>query len=368
MSSITNKQMVMLLIITLACYSIIVLPKDMALSAGTGSWLTLTVAALIFGVAAVIIVSLNSMFQGKMLFDYAPSLVGKPLTYIIVFFYIIYFMAILVFLITMKARLLKDDFFPNTPLWSFPLIGIPVFCYIANKGITNAGRLSELVGIVFITSALFVHILMFTQGKISRIQPFFNAGDIENYAIGLKDTIFPFLGIEVLLAVPLTKVNGKKVKRTAFLTVLFVGLFYIVVVESSIMKVGINDIAHYDDALIVAIRDTSPEFMDIFTRLDILYLTIGFGAIFVGISIVMAVTVEYLCKIFKKAKRSLITTVVGVLAYIQFFVFKDLRHYHEYAADACSYLGLVAAILIPSVLWLIARKKTKRVKGKKRAA
>ncbi len=367
MNSITNRQMVLLLIITLTCYSIIVIPKDMAQSAGTGSWLTLIVTALIFGIAAVIIVSLNSLFQGKMLFDYAPQIVGKPMTYIIVFFYVVYFMMILVYLITAKAKLLKDDFFPNTPLWAFPLIGVPVFSYIANKGITNAGRLSELVGVVLITTAIFVHILMITQGEVNRILPVFNAAEIKNYAQGLKPAIFPFLGIEVLLAVPLTKVNGSHIRRTAFFTVLFIGLFYILVVESCIMKVGVSDIVNYNDALIVAIRDTAPEFLDIFARLDILYLTIGFGAIFVGISIVMAVIIEYLCKIFKKVKRQIVVIAVAVLAYAQFFIFKDLKHYDEFITEAGTYSGLVAAILIPSVLWLIAKKRKKKVKGKKDA-
>ena len=191
-NSITNRQMVMLLIITLTCYSIIVLPKVMAQNAGTGSWLVLTMAALVFSFAAVVIVSLNSRFRGNMLFDYAPSLVGKPLAYIIVSFYIVYFMMILVYLITMKARLLNTEFFPNTPLWSFPVIGIPVFCFIANKGITNAARLAELVGIVYIITALFIHILMITQGKVNRILPLFNSAEVENYAKGLKDAVFPF--------------------------------------------------------------------------------------------------------------------------------------------------------------------------------
>ena len=367
MNSITNRQLVMLLIMTLTCYTVIVIPKVMAQTAGTGSWLTLIVAALIFGLAAVMIVSINSKFQGKMLFDYGPQLIGKTGTYIVVIFYVLYFMFILAYLITMKAKLLEAEFFPDTPLWAFPFIGIPVFGYIANKGITNAARLSELIGIVFIVSAMFVHVLMITQGKFSRILPVFNASEIGNYATGLKSAIFPFLGIEVLLAVPLTKVNGKRVKRTAFFTVLSIGLFYILVVESCIMKVGIHDIVNYDDPLIVAIRDTAPKFMDVFTRLDILYLTIGFGAIFVGVSIVMAVIVEYLCKIFKKVKRQIVVISVAILTYVQFFIVKDIAHYDEFVTEFATYLGLVAAFLIPSVLFILTKTKRKKVKGKKDA-
>lgn len=368
MNSITNRQMVMILFITLTCYSIIVIPKVMAENAGTGNWITLILTALIFGLAAVVIVSLNSLFQGKMLFDYAPQIVGKPIAYVIVVFYILYFFFIVVYLITMKARLLKADFFPQTPLWSFPFIGIPVFCFIANKGITNIGRLAEIIGIVFIVTAIFVHFIMMTQGKISRIQPFFNAADIKKYIEGFKYSIFPFLGIEVLLAIPLTKKNGSKAKKTVFLTLVFIGLFYIFLVESCIMKIGLNDIVNYKDPLIVAIRDTSPEFIDIFTRLDILYLTIGFGAIFVGVSIVFAVIAEYLCRIFNKINRPIIVTAVGIMTYIIFFIVKDLAKYEQFVEDIGTYVGIVTCIVIPGLLFILAKIRKVKKKGKSNAS
>lgn len=368
MNSITNKQLVMILFITLTCYSIIVIPKVMAESAGTGNWITLILTALIFGLAAVVIVSLNSLFQGKMLFDFAPQIVGKPIAYVIVIFYILYFFFIVVYLITMKARLLKADFFPQTPLWSFPFIGIPVFCFIANKGITNVSRLAEIIGVVFIITAVFVHLIMMTQGKVNRIQPFFNTSDIKNYIEGFKYAIFPFLGIELLLAIPLTKKNGSKAKKTAFLTVMFIGLFYIFLVESCIMKVGLNDIVNYKDPLIVAIRDTSPEFIEIFTRLDILYLTVGFGALFVGISINFAVIVEYLCRIFKNTNRPIIVTAVGAISYIIFFIVKDMAKYEKFVEDIGTYLGIVGSIVIPVFLFVLAKIRKVKKKGKKNAS
>lgn len=366
MNSLTNRQMVMVLIISLTCYSIIKLPKVMAQSAGTGSWLSILVAALIFGLAAMLIVSLGGLFQGKMLFDYAPSLIGKVGTYIIVIFYVLYFMFILIYLITMKAKLLMSEFFPNTPLWAFPTIGIPVFCFIANKGITNIGRLSELIGLVFVGTSLFVHILITTQGQFNRILPLFDVADTKDYIVGVKDAMFSFLGIEVLLAIPITKIN-KKIKRTVFFAVLFIGLLYILIVESCIMKVGINNIISFDDPLIAAIRDTSPEFLDVFTRLDVLYLTIGFSAIFVGVSIVLAVIVEYLCRIFKKVKRQLIVTAVGILVFIQFMIYKDISHYKDFVEQVGQYLGIVASMLIPGVFFIIAKIKKVKVRGKKDA-
>jgi hypothetical protein len=101
--------------------------------------------------------------------------------------------------------------------------------------------------------------------------------------------VFPFLGIEVLLAIPfMTKnKNSRKPARAAFLSLLAVGLFYVIRVETSIMKIGIDDIINHEDALVVAIRDTSPKGLEIISRLDIIYLTVGLSGLFVSISIAL---------------------------------------------------------------------------------
>ena len=55
-NTITNRQMAFILFLTLTCYTIVTISKDMAESAGTGSWLTILVTALIFGLVAMGIV------------------------------------------------------------------------------------------------------------------------------------------------------------------------------------------------------------------------------------------------------------------------------------------------------------------------
>ena len=155
---------------------------------------------------------------------------------------------------------------------------------------------------------------------------------------GFKPAIFPFLGIEVLLIIPFTRQNGKKSIRTAFFTVLAIGLFYILVVESCIMKVGINDIINYTDPLIVAIRDTAPRRMQFFSRLDILYLTIGFSGIFMGISIVLMAIVEYLCRMFPRARRMAVVISVCVVTYGLFLLASGINGYED-LRNGCRHLA-----------------------------
>lgn len=360
--------MFFILVLTLTSYNVITIAKEMAVSAGTGAWLTLLVTSLFFGLVAVVIASLNNRFQGKTLFEYSAQLVSRPGSYIVSFVFLLYFLFITVLLVTQEAKVLKEDFFPKTPLWVFPLVSIPVFCYIANKGITTIARLCELVGIIFICTALFVHILMLTEGRLSYILPLFNPDEIGDYAKATEKAITAFIPISVLFAIPFTQKNGNKSKKVAFFSLITIGLFYILVVMSSIMKVGLNDIAHYEDSLIVAIRDTEPEFLEIITRLDILYLTVGFAGLFMGISVLMTAMVEFLCRMFKKIRRPIIVAAVGIVIFGLYLVTSSISGYVEFSVESEMYFALVFSVLIPIVLWVIALIKSSKRKEKKNAA
>jgi len=360
-----------MLVLTLTS-GIVGIAKSMAATVGTNAWLVIIITSLVFGLAAAVIASLNTMHEGQMLFDYAPSLITRPVAYILIVYYIAYFLFILASLVYDLTRLLHYDFFHKTPLWAFPLAGLPVFCYVAYKGITNVARLSELVGIVFLVAGLLVHLLMGIEGRTSRILPLIDPGRLSAFLSGLKASVFPFLGFEIMLVIPFVKKNNtgsspaknksSSPTKTAFLSLLAVGAFYVILVETSIMKIGIDDIINHNDALVVAIRDTSPKGLEIISRLDILYLTVGLAGLFMGISIALMAAVEYLCRLFPKMGRLLITACVGAVVYVLFLFVYGIPDYQEFYVELGTYLGLFGAVLMPCVLLLIA--KIKRRGGK----
>ena len=367
-NTITNRQMFFILVLTLTSYNVITIAKEMAVSAGTGAWLTLLVTSIFFGFVAVMIVSLNNRFHGKTLFEYSAQLITRPGSFILISLYILYFLYIALLLVTQEAKLLKDDFFPNTPLWVFPALSIPVFCYIANKGITTIARLSEFIGAVFIFTAVFVHILMLTEGKVNRIMPLFNPDEIAEYAKATQKAIPAFIPIGVLFTIPFTQKNGNKSKRVAFWSLIAIGFFYILVVISSIMKVGLNDIAQYEDSLIIAIRDTAPRFLEVIARLDILFLSVGFAGLFMGISVLLTAIVEFLCRMFKNLRRPVIVTIVGIVTFGLYLLTSGIRGYVEFSVESEMYFALVFSVAIPFILWIVAAIKKPKRKERKNAA
>jgi len=305
-----------------------------------------------------VIVRLQTMHPGEMLTDYGAGLIGKAGTALITIYYILYLLLIVVFLVTQLVFILQTQFMPETPKWVNILIGIPVFLFVAYKGITNVARLFEIMGMMFLTASIFIHILMLLQSDILRILPVFDPAEMGNYLSAVKDMIFPFLGMELLLAIPFTKENAKKkAVKKAFYTIIGIGLFYILVVESSIMRVGIHDIVHYKAALIIAIREMEVPFLDFLQRMDLLYLTVGFLGFFMGIVMVFMVILEYLCRLFKNISRIKITIFTGVISFIFSAIACDMQGFPDFVQQAGIYLGLVASILIPALLLMISKVK-----------
>jgi len=333
----------------------------MVLSAGRGAWITLIITSVVFAFGAAMIVSLNKMFMGEVLFDYSIRMTGKFATYIISVIYTIYFLIVSVFLLTSFSDILKFEFLPKTPELVDLLAGLPIFCYMAFNGITVVARLFEIIGVLFLIGILIVHITMFFEGKPEYVLPLFDPHDITRYLASVKDAVIAFLGIEVMTIIPFTNRN-KHASKVAFLTLICIGLIYVIVVESNIMMIGMDEVVHYNDPLIKAIELVRFTKNEIFQRIDIQYLTFGFMGVFMGITITITATVEYVCKMFKKADRLIVVICIGIIIFVLSIIALGIKDIQSAFWKTITYAGLVVAFLIPAILFAIAKVKTNAAK------
>lgn len=349
--------MVFILFLTLTTVSLMTMPKIIAESAGVGGWVTLMSTAAIFGVLVVVIVSLNNMFHGKVLFDYSQNLIGKAGSYIIAVFYIFYFIAITTSLSSSLSNILKSNFLLKTPQWATLFASLFICGYAAYKGITNVARIFEIYGFIFLSAVVAIHVLMLFQGNPENILPLYVPSETGKYFAAIKDVILPFLGIEVLTVIPFTAKNGKKASKVAFLSLIGVGLTYILVTESSIMMVGKNEIVHYQDAMLTAIRQAELPFIEFLKRLDVVYLVVGLLGVHAGITIAYTSVVEYVCKVFSKVSRVIIVICVGAAIFILALFTLGIDNFGKVFGEIIIYFGLVAAAFIPILLFVIAKVK-----------
>jgi spore germination protein len=353
MNRITNRQLFLVLFLAVTSYKIIDIAHNMAKVAGRGSWIPILLAALLFGIAAIIITSLNKAYMGKMLFDYGKEITGKFISYIISVYYALYLAASFVYLNLKIANVIKPNFLPNTPEIIFILLGIVVAGFIATKGITNLARLIEIITPIFIVVSVFVTALALGQGIKFNVFPLFEKDKTLKYLIATKEAAFSFCGIELFLFIPLTYRN-KKASLVAFLTYISTGLYFALVVLSCFSIIGINSVMYYEDSIVEALKLIR---IPVFERADILYETLGFTALLLGKSLVYTVMADIVCRFFYKAKRWLVVTIIGAVMFLlQVFVF-NTKSINEMLTGVLKISEIISIFIIPSILLIISQVK-----------
>lgn len=351
---VTNRQMFFIIVITLSGFSVIELPKIMAQSAGTGSWITLMIGAIIFSSLAAVIAYLGNLFQGQTIFEYSQLLVGKIGTYFICTIYLIYFMIILAFLNRYVAEVIKTELLIKTPIWCTMLLLLLFSGYAASKGFTNVGRILEYYGVIILFVTIGMHILMFINGNLMNIQPFYDSAEAIKYMTALPEAIFLFLGYEVLTIIPFSKNNGKKSIIYVIASILTVGLLYTLIVETSFMILSVEDSINYKNSVIAAMRRVEIKQLQFLVRLDIIYFMAWFFAIFSTLTVLISTALGFLNKLLP-SKGSLV--MVLLVAYAVGVLTPSIDVATQILAVATKYFGLLPACVIPLILLIIAKVK-----------
>lgn len=355
-NTVNNRQMAFMLFIALSTSSVATVAKTMAISAGHGAWLTLLIESIIFGAMAAVIVKLNQFNEGKTLYEYSRLLTGKYVAFLIGIFYIAHFFLFSLFLCDSFTLLIKSSFLIKTPIWAMLLVGIPIYGIIAYRGIRNIGRLSEIIGLIFLVVAIILFVSMLFQGTFSFVLPLYYPPDTGKYLLSLKDAIEPFIGIEVLLVIPFVK-KSKKMSWTAMLSILGIGLFYILDVYGCYAMIGMDEIVYHRFPLVAAIRLVEYPKIEFLQRMDIVYDTIGFMRVFVGKSMLYLMSVELLCKMLPKANRLIVVIIVGAVTFIASMLTVGMPDITQIFVSILSVSCIAAAFVIPLVLFLIAKVK-----------
>jgi spore germination protein len=334
----------------------------MAESAGTGAWLPIIAASVIFAAAVSIITYLGNLFKEKTLFEYSQLLVGKFVTFIFTAIYIIYFFGVSTLVNRVTSEVIKADFLPKTPIWAISLIILAVSSYAASKGISNLGRLFEFYGIIVLILAMATHTIMILHGDLRNILPLFDVSETGKYFKSIFSTILAFLGFEVLTAIPMSKQNSKRRYFYTAGAILAAGLFYIYTVESSFSIVGVNDIVNYNDSLIVAIRRVDVDFLQFLKRMDLVFILGWLMSIFCTISILTYTTNEYICKILPKTSKYITLIALFVLVFIGGLIPKDFEAASKFLTFLAEYFGLASALFIPLFLLFVSKVKNMQVR------
>ncbi|EOC99879.1 GerAB/ArcD/ProY family transporter [Caldisalinibacter kiritimatiensis] len=354
--ALTNRQIAFILFGTIVGYGVIGLPKTAAERVGTEGWIPLLLATVVAVGITYIITYLGYVHENKTIFEYGQILVGKTLTYFIVLLYIIYFFVIFSMLTRISTEVVKLTILLKTPDWALVLIFYLIIYYAVTKGLLIIARINELYGIIIIIGILFIHLGIFTQGKLINIRPLFGGQPIQTYLNSTLYLIIPFLGMEVLTFIPINRKANKNIFKYISIIIGSIGILYILIVESCISVIGIEDIVHYKDAVMATVRRVNIKYLEFLQRLDGIFLITWIMSIFCTISVFAYGTAFLINSWFPKLNYKRVVFIILLLSFIILQIPNSINQV-ESIITYIGYLGAFVAIFIPILLLIITKVK-----------
>lgn len=354
--SLTNKQIVFMLFGAIVGYGAVGLPREIAEKLGTEGWIALLIGACIAIVATYIHSYLGYVHENKRLQEYSVELVGRKITTIFVIQYIILFFTFSAIVTRIASELIKNTILIYTPVWSLSLLFAVAICYAVVTGLRNIAKICEIYGFVVIIGIIFVHMMMFTQGKLINIRPFWGSKDIITYMQALPIMIIPYIGMEIISFIPINRNKNKNIIKYSMITVGIIGVIYVLMFESCMSILGVDDIIHYKDTISATIRRIEVPYLQFLRRLDGIFINGWIMSVFCTIAIYTYGSVYFISSFSKKLNFNKATIIVMIIVFIVSQIPKNIFQIEE-IIKIITYFSIIPTIIIPSILFIITKVK-----------
>ncbi|WP_432405206.1 GerAB/ArcD/ProY family transporter [Wukongibacter sp. M2B1] len=360
---VKNRQIAFILFNSIVGYGVMNLPKNTAEKVGTGSWITLLISTAIVIAFTYLLIYLGYTHKNKTIYEYSELLVGKFITSIFMTIYIIYFFIIFSMITRLSCEVIKLSVLIKTPIWILCSLFLLVAYYALVNKLKIIARICEIYGFFIIIAYLIIFFLISTQGSLINVRPLLGSENIGTYFKAISVTTIPFLGIALLVTIPINKkTNNKKIFMYTASIIAFIGILYIFVVESCISVMGVAGIVYYKDSLLATIRRIDISWLQFLSRLDGLFLVAWIMAVSCTIITFAYGTTFLLSKYFKNIHFSVIAFIVMSLAFIMSLIPKTIDNASKILLYI-SYLGIFTIGVIPMILLIVTKIKKTTLKS-----
>lgn len=353
---LTNRQISIILYFIIFGYNIRRLPKDMAENAGTASWLLLLMAIIIFILITYIVTFLQYIHEGKTIIEYSKQLIGKFITYIFLALYLIYFFINLAISVRGASETFKSNILIKTPSFFISLLFYIAVAYALTKGINTIARICEIYAPAIILGYIFLFFVLTTQGRLVNIRPLFTLEDIMICFKALPNAASVFLGMEILLFIPISRSHNKNILKYTVLTVGFIGILYIYMVESIISVAGTELVIRLEAPMISVLKGVDIYNLEFIRRLDGIYNMLRLANLFCTFSIFSYGLTVIIKSVFGKINYNIIAVIIILISIILSQIPRTMLKI-DLILKYNSYLGIAVTIIIPVILFTITKVK-----------
>lgn len=356
------------LLITILAHLILILPKIIIESQGTGSIINIIYITLLALLAVFVLNLLYKNFKGMDILDVSGFLFGNKFKFILGIIYIVYMIFISSLLLRNTAENLKTMYFQNTPTTYIVFFMLAAVAFISKYSLRTIIKCNLIIVPLILASFILLFLLSSENFVFERVFPILGYG-VKNTFLNGAVNIFCFGNIFFLLfMMPLLK-DYNQFKRLSYVSVILSGLCILITVLGILLVFPLDVASTANIPLYMQTRTVT--LGKLLQRLDALFILIWDLNIISYLSIVTG----FVISIFKKISNvqqtstisySFVAIILGVSLIYQNIIQTrrlDSQWYRNLSIGLV--FGLTFLILLLANLKRIRKNKTIN-KGEKR--
>lgn len=275
---ISTNQFIWMLFIVIASGVAIQAPGLLIVQAGRDAWLSVIGGWFLDVLLALVYAYMGIRFPGQNFVQYSISILGKYAGRMVGILFPLFFLLVCALFQRGISQLLNVAFMPLTPPVVILVIGYIVAAYAARKGIEVIGRVAEILGPLYILSIIAIGLLVIPSAEINRLKPQFEQG-VYPFLSG-SFFILTFFGVCIMMAMYIPLCNRPENGFLAKFTSVSLGAVFTGVISLSPAVFGLENTMRMFAPGLELSRTIS--IGPVFTRLEIIWLLIIIGAVFMA--------------------------------------------------------------------------------------
>lgn len=348
--SISNTQLIFMIIQSQIGVGILSLPHDVSLVSKNDGWISTLIAGLIVQVNILVIWGLCRRFPSLTIFEIIPHLLGKGLGKVLILSYVVYFTVTGSLVVARYSQIIDIWILQKTPNWILIISMLAVCVYLVKDNLRSMARFYVLV-----TPLLIILFCLITYTlKDANFLYIFPIGqtDILTMIKGARESAFSMLGFEfMLLLYPYVQASGARKLMAISTANIFVTLFYTYMVFASLVYFETRqDIYLTPQPLLYMIKAYS---FQVIERTDLFFLSIWIISVATSIATWLFFSSNGLKYLFGRGSYSGFLPYIGGAVFITALFANDetaLKKFNDYLEPA----HYVFIAIIPLLLLLIS--------------
>ncbi|WP_027088259.1 GerAB/ArcD/ProY family transporter [Cohnella panacarvi] len=358
-AKIGTREMAILISSIILGVGVLTMPRSIAqITKSSDGWVSILIAGAIAIFFALIASKLASKFPGRTFYEFASSVVTKPIAIVITAAFSAYFIGYGAYETRMIANISKQYLFDQTPVEVIAFVFIAVMAYSVSGTQIALLRLNVLFLPIVLFILLFVLVFSTNLFEVNHLKPFFVTKSFDLIGAS-KESVFSFLGFEMVLFYAFLMRKPAKAPIASVIGVLIPLVLYLLVY---IIAIGVftnegTANVQYPTVELAKEVELPGEF---FERFESLFFTIWIMTVFNTASISIDVALACMRSILVSVRKPV--AISGIIPVV-YFIGMTPQTIGEVSlfGEWLSYIGIVLVGVVPTSLLIVS--KARGIKG-----